>query len=651
MTTSRWLQFKEATLEEKLTLSPLEKWKKYKIFPWKLFVQVLMSLVVIAEITLRTYTTSQSVMSLNELIDHIVKGEDYDADESLDRSILLHTVSSFTEHISKVSKAYFALPDTIASNISLTVPNKHPRITYIYMPGWNASLTNPTFNTKSKTVTAVVSKDNPHPPFGESGFNDTMGVRQMKSYTYNLPMQITHHAAFNGYQVENWDLKVHYSFNKRSLIEVTTKFTLHIVKMSPVEWAELILGAVLLALSIWSLFLAIKQLITAVMIMKDTKKTYLEFYQKGEIIVPWSKVPFRVKMRFFNTWHMVMLISSIMSFFAGLFDILQAIGLVATSSWIAAIRGLSGFLVMMNYLRFLEFSKKFYMLIYVVKAAVPIIMRLLVTCIPIFVGFVLAGVALFSKADDHFSTIQNTVMCLFALMNGDIVLEVWDHIRYFNPVVSALYLLLYCLFFICVVVNITISIIEEAYYASKRKLYTDWQWEETLGQNDPQFASLILKINKLQQQKSKKSPTPTKKLTPSPTPDPVAQPNLGSSQTNISVSSGFAFGLEPIPIADGSQSRDLSASQSEAKAASLRNMTLAENTPDSIRYMFVARNAIDNSSVTMEKQFSRQSRQLKPTKISGSTNISSSPPGSSISSNLRSMSSSPSAQQKDEFAP
>lgn len=65
----RRLQFREATIEEKLHLSPFQKWKQYRIFPWKFFIHTFTWIFLTAQILIPVYFIDQKTTSYIENFD------------------------------------------------------------------------------------------------------------------------------------------------------------------------------------------------------------------------------------------------------------------------------------------------------------------------------------------------------------------------------------------------------------------------------------------------------------------------------------------------------------------------------------------------------------------------------------------------------
>ncbi len=78
----------------------------------------------------------------------------------------------------------------------------------------------------------------------------------------------------------------------------------------------------------------------------------------------------------------------------------------------------------------------------------------LVGVLPVFIGFACFGVAYFSTESEMFSNVDQASVTLFALLNGDVIHDVFDDIYNASPVISRIYLYLFISLFIYAVLNI-----------------------------------------------------------------------------------------------------------------------------------------------------------------------------------------------------
>lgn len=106
--------------------------------------------------------------------------------------------------------------------------------------------------------------------------------------------------------------------------------------------------------------------------------------------------------------------------------------------------------------------------------SLPKVISFLVGVVPVFGGFVFFGLSVFYSCDVFQST-SSASQALFALMNGDSIYDISHQLKGMYFVLGQVYSYTFCVLFIVVVMNVFISIIQEAYvYNGKEKGY---EWE------------------------------------------------------------------------------------------------------------------------------------------------------------------------------
>ena len=125
----------------------------------------------------------------------------------------------------------------------------------------------------------------------------------------------------------------------------------------------------------------------------------------------------------------------------------------------------SVFLTFFNTTRFLEFFPDFYVLISTVGGALPSVLRFMLGCVPLYMGFAALGTILFGGRSANFGSVRASVVTLFSLLNGDSMLDIFRelHTEDFNGVVADIYLFIFCCLYIYCTVNVFISIVAGSY--------------------------------------------------------------------------------------------------------------------------------------------------------------------------------------------
>lgn len=142
--------------------------------------------------------------------------------------------------------------------------------------------------------------------------------------------------------------------------------------------------------------------------------------------VKWKHLSIGEKMKLFNPWCMAIMISNMFQL-VGATSVLfsQSIAL----SFNELVIGLGCFGAWVSILRFIDTDAKLYSAPKTIKTAAPIIFRILVGVIPIFIGFSFLGMCLFWKSD-KFKSPSDAFFSLFAMMNGDALRDTYQEMSF-----------------------------------------------------------------------------------------------------------------------------------------------------------------------------------------------------------------------------
>jgi hypothetical protein len=134
--------------------------------------------------------------------------------------------------------------------------------------------------------------------------------------------------------------------------------------------------------------------------------------------------------------------------------------------------GFGALLTLICLIRFLEWSQKSYTLVYALRVAIPVCVNYIMGVGPVFFAYALFGVAVFSPSVPKFQNVFQALITLFGVMNGDALIETFQECYIVSEPIATIYLLTFLMFFILVVLNLFVAIIEEAYHLARRRLET-----------------------------------------------------------------------------------------------------------------------------------------------------------------------------------
>lgn len=133
---------------------------------------------------------------------------------------------------------------------------------------------------------------------------------------------------------------------------------------------------------------------------------------------------------------------------------------------------------------YVEHNRQIYSIVLTLKWGAPRVLQFVLGVSPIFFGFALFGTIAFGPQVKAFGSISQSMMTLFAVMNGDVILDTFDALDLHGfGTLGKIYLYVFISLFIYVVLNIFIAIVEEAFFATRNcrrmldVLLTDLKYE------------------------------------------------------------------------------------------------------------------------------------------------------------------------------
>merc|ERR1719285_998737 len=117
--------------------------------------------------------------------------------------------------------------------------------------------------------------------------------------------------------------------------------------------------------------------------------------------------------------------------------------------------------------QFFEHFPKYYQLILTLKMSAPRVIRFFIGVIPLFVGFAMFGVSFFSTYSVLFQDLGSAYVTLFALINGDVIHDVFVDLHPAGAYISRIYLYAFNSLFIYAVLNCFIAIVEDGFFAAR----------------------------------------------------------------------------------------------------------------------------------------------------------------------------------------
>uniref|UniRef100_K3W605 Polycystin cation channel PKD1/PKD2 domain-containing protein n=1 Tax=Globisporangium ultimum (strain ATCC 200006 / CBS 805.95 / DAOM BR144) TaxID=431595 RepID=K3W605_GLOUD len=182
----------------------------------------------------------------------------------------------------------------------------------------------------------------------------------------------------------------------------------------------------------------------------------------------WTKIPFALKLKLFNGLQLVVFTSLVLLLLSSLWSLFFLKAYVPIHFWHRLLHATALLLLWSGLVGYLEHNSHIYSIVLTLKWGAPRVLQFLIGVSPIYIGYALFGTIYFGARIKEFGTLSASMATLFAVMNGDVILDTFDafDVHHFS-VSGKLYLYSFISLFIYVVLNIFIAIVEEAFFATR----------------------------------------------------------------------------------------------------------------------------------------------------------------------------------------
>ncbi|KAK2952534.1 putative G-protein-coupled receptor family protein [Blattamonas nauphoetae] len=553
-------RLKEASLEEKLVLSPWQKWKRYKLFPMKFVLNIVITALVCAEIILPTLYINPRIRANIDSFDEAFLPKEKDEDDIARKRRYFVNQHEFLDSLSQMADA-FATWDEDSLTRSKSV--EKGLSDYTYYRHYDGKQGSQIQNRATLTTRYNITAEEPYGPFAiKDAFERAIIIRKMKTYTVTFGFMSYSVTSRGKIDNDAWILSFTYSFTSRGYIMLTREYTRRPMSVTDYNWVIVIICIVQIVLCVWESILFLRSIFTAIDIMRETRRSYNELLENGVVNVPWKALPFKSRFKFFDAWYVAHIVSSALVIIGCVFDILTQFNIVAPSTLVKLIISIGALTQVTCLIHWFKWSEKYYMLIYSLMVGSPIIIRFFIGCVPLYLGYSLLVFSLYGEHTERFESLSHTMINLYAMMHGDELMDANRNMYGYNDEITSVLVTFFSFFFNLICLNIFVSIIEESYHMSKRRVSQNRAMQQQI----------------LDPQKNQDNDVDNVLPSPSPTLTPISSQNLPSSPSPLpslqsTPQASFSWGqMEPKDLALIIHDLTVSEDEQEVKSTLKKNV-------------------------------------------------------------------------------
>eukprot|EP01137_Pigoraptor_chileana_P007640 Opistho-2@53479 len=459
--------------KHRLTLSPWDKFRQFRRFPFKLTLNLLVTVLCTARVILATYQYNDYVNGQHAAFDALFKPDPSSSKSSI------YTIDGVLNNINGSVHGYFDYASSSVTHMSIFAADGQPYpivMTLRHYVARHPFQKNATENFDQYPTVHTLTASDPLGPLGALSSGESLRslFDGLATITIEFRLDSIQMGALISDVVYRWRCRCTYDLASGG---GQAQFFLAIWKS-----VEMNRRGPFFLLDLFSLMLAICSIALTLKALHQSYRVFvfarsrLRMQESGRCStecesVRWESLSLRDRVAFFNLWYVVTTAADVSLVLACSYAIAvddrDFIDSTDTIDFGDLTRAAGCFLQWLNLMKYFEWRPDFYVLVLAVRCSLGRVFRFIVTSAPLYMGYALAGVVLFSNVSDKFGSLDNAAVTLFALVNGDSIFDVFTDLAAENDtayrVLSRVYLYSFCTFFITTVVNVFIFIIEDGY--------------------------------------------------------------------------------------------------------------------------------------------------------------------------------------------
>ena len=165
-----------------------------------------------------------------------------------------------------------------------------------------------------------------------------------------------------------------------------------------------------------------------------------------------------------HKWYTIDLCSNVMNIFVGVYFLSRPKSDIFEIPYVIAF---AVFLAWIKLMQFYTTDTSYGVLFSTLSVGLPRVVGTLLRVLPLYVGYVMLGLALFADCSEFFRNSDEVSITLFSILNGDSIEDVFRRCVECQPTLGRLYVYFFVAFVICVVLNVLLVFIEDSFFETK----------------------------------------------------------------------------------------------------------------------------------------------------------------------------------------
>ena len=174
-----------------------------------------------------------------------------------------------------------------------------------------------------------------------------------------------------------------------------------------------------------------------------------------------------------NKWDIAIIIGNLAQLLGSVMSLFDDLNVTSYTNFFIGYSSMSAFLCIGKYL---DYNTKYASIYQTLTEAFPKVIKFFVGLLPIFIAFSFLGLCLFWRSE-RFTCLSDVIKTLYAIVNGDSIWDIISDITGVSYFWGQIYGYLFTLLFLVVVMNVFISILQEAYTKIRMSSQSHWVYD------------------------------------------------------------------------------------------------------------------------------------------------------------------------------
>lgn len=465
--------------KDKMFLTPTEKYRIYGKFPVRMILDIFLVILTTIQIVMINGPTCAYTRAVERFLNQIFLQNDESFDVEYPRFKYLYTMDQIINHVKQSRNDFFDLNDVSIGNLTMEKPERSIKIpvTINYLNNEN--------NEEKELIEQYNMTKKDLWIFNESYSKSEIKQKllRIKSFLINYKVRTFEPYNFGDYyECFVWNIEQLFSFEKRYHFAVS----LNIYYSSCTDYSND--GNVFIKGSYWiPSLIVLFSLIDFILTIRSIAinyQYYMNFkyrYSKSVIEIKrenkppkkktkWELLRAKDKNNIISKANYLQATGCLVQLFGGILTLYEGKDVIIITKYIVGIGAALSYLMLAKYLKFYY---QFQTIFNTITKSIPNLIYYFIGTLPIFISFIIFAVANFPYSE-RFYNFTRVILALFGMMNGDSILDIINDITQNSYFLGQIYIYSFNILFICVVINIFVSIIEEAFVNSKLKNQNHW---------------------------------------------------------------------------------------------------------------------------------------------------------------------------------